>query len=54
MESYRGNYILTNLESVADLFHLHYRFMDSFVYRGHADTDWKLLSTLVRACANYV
>ena len=53
MKSYRGNYILTNLESVADIFHLHYRFMDSFVYRGHADSDWKLLSTLVRTCKNY-
>ena len=53
MNENKGEFIQVRLDNPSDIFKFNHRFMDSFVYRGHANHEWKLVSSLYRFLENY-
>ena len=53
MKENKGKFIQVRLDNPSDIFKFNHRFMDSFVSRGHANHEWKLVSSLYRFLDNY-
>lgn len=53
VKQYQGEYLQVTLKSLVNLFQFHNRFLDQFVFRGHADSNWELKTPLFRCVEKY-